>query len=580
MKESTPRPQLLDVPTTVYTGAEPSLPLPKTHGPVALVSASGQQFTGEIRDLLRNRLRLVTLLILLPGLFFFLKNLADFPAMAPLVQVDQIFLGTVMVAVAAFAALLWSRRPLALRALRGIEVATFGLVALFFAWQQYEQFHGGGIFYAAGHADALCAECPEEDPSGGVSMVHVAAISSTLRWFFLIVLYGVFIPNTGRRCAWIVGSAALTPLVLTAGAALAHGQFGPDLISGLSDMAVVMGLAVAVAVFGSSRIQVLQREAFEARQLGQYRLKEHLGAGGMGEVYLAEHLLLRRPCAVKLIRPDQAGDGTSLQRFEREVRTMATLTHWNTVEVFDYGHSEDGTFYYVMEYLPGLNLDTLVARYGPLQPERAIHFLRQVCRALREAHGIGLLHRDIKPSNVFACERGGVFDVAKLLDFGLVQDLGLTGTPDKLTLKGTILGSPPYVSPEQAKGKNDLDPRSDIYSLGGLAYYLLTGQPPFVRENALQMLLAHAYEPVVPPADLNPAIPADLQAVVLRCLEKDPEKRYPNVEALEKALAACDPADLWTEERAALWWKTEAIKSGKETRTELVPTVSSGLGVP
>src|SRR5262249_37161065 len=159
-----------------------------------------------------------------------------------------------------------------------------------------------------------------------------------------------------------------------------------------------------------------------------------------------------------------AGDPTTLQRFEREVQAMATLTHWNSVEVFDYGHAQDGTFYYVMEYLPGQNLEALVQRHGALAPGRAVHFLRQRCPALRGAHGTGLLHRDIKPSNVIACTRGAVPDVAKLLDFGLVQSSGLGADAGRLTVQGTILGSPPYMSPEQAAGKGDLDARSDIYS--------------------------------------------------------------------------------------------------------------------
>ena len=266
-------------------------------------------------------------------------------------------------------------------------------------------------------------------------------------------------------------------------------------------------------------------------------------------------MLLRRPCAVKLIRPDQLSDPTNLQRFEREVRAMATLTHWNTVEVFDYGHAEDGTFYYVMEYLPGKDLETLVERTGPLSPGRAIHFLRQVCRALREAHGVGLLHRDIKPSNIIACERGGVYDVAKLLDFGLVQSTGLGKGADKLTLVGSVVGSPPFMSPEQATGREDLDARSDIYCLGGVAYFLLTGQAPFVRDTPMQMLLAHAYEEPKPPTDLRPDLPRDLEEVILRCLKKKPEERFADADTLEKALAACVDAGEWTEEAAAAWWR-------------------------
>jgi serine/threonine-protein kinase len=285
-------------------------------------------------------------------------------------------------------------------------------------------------------------------------------------------------------------------------------------------------------------------------------------------VYLAEHVLLRRPCAVKLIRPDQAGDPATLQRFEREVQAMATLTHWNTVEIFDYGHADDGTFYYVMEYLPGLSLQELVERSGPVPPARAIHLLRQVCRALREAHGIGLIHRDIKPSNILVCERGGTPDVAKLLDFGLVQQTSLDDQAEKLTVVGTIVGSPPFMAPEQAMGTGKLDARGDIYSVGGVAYFLLTGQAPFVRDTALQMLMAHAYEPVIPPGRLRGDLPEDLQAVILRCLEKDPEKRFPDAESLEKALAGCADADGWTEEAARQWWQDASKQERAERTTE------------
>src|SRR5437763_6726167 len=220
-----------------------------------------------------------------------------------------------------------------------------------------------------------------------------------------------------------------------------------------------MATAVAIAVFGSHKIRALYEEVHEARRMGHYRLKDVLGFGGMGAVCLAEHVLLRRPCAIKVIRPDQAGDPRTLIRFEREVQATATLTHWNTVEIFDYGHTEDGTFYYVMEYLPGMNLEDLVEQHGPMPPERAVHFLRQVCQALREAHSIGLIHRDIKPSNIFACERGKVYDVAKLLDFGLVKGVGTEGDKVKLTRDGAFTGSPAFMSPEQALGRNHLDAR-------------------------------------------------------------------------------------------------------------------------
>src|SRR5262245_60391171 len=255
-------------------------------------------------------------------------------------------------------------------------------------------------------------------------------------------------------------------------------------------MAFWLALAVAVAVHGSYRIEVLRQEAVASRRLGQYQLKQCIGSGGMGDVYLAEHVLLRRPCAIKLIRSERAGDPTNLARFEREVQATATLTHPNTVEIFDYGHAADGTFYYAMEYLPGISLDELVRRHGPLPAARVIHLLRQVCGALQEAHTAGLIHRDIKPGNVLVCQRGGRHDVAKLLDFGLVQVHGLNPDGQQLTQEGAIAGTPAYMSPEQAAAKADLDGRSDLYSLGAVAYFLLTGQPPFVRDSAVQTLSA------------------------------------------------------------------------------------------
>ncbi|MBV9124626.1 MAG: serine/threonine protein kinase [Planctomycetes bacterium] len=317
----------------------------------------------------------------------------------------------------------------------------------------------------------------------------------------------------------------------------------------------MMATAAVIAVFGSHKIRQLQEKAYEAQRIGQYRLKEVLGFGGMGAVYLAEHVLLRRPCAIKLIRPDQAGDPRTLIRFEREVRATATLTHWNTIEIFDYGHTEDGTFYYVMEYLPGKNLEDLVEQHGPMPPERAVHLLRQVCQALREAHGIGLIHRDIKPSNIFASERGQVYDVAKLLDFGLVKTMGLEDASVKLTRDGAFTGSPAFMSPEQALGGDQLDARSDIYNVGAVGYFLLTGQLLFDRPSTLQMLHAHAYEPLVPVPEFHDKVPTDLQEVILRCLEKEPNRRFPDAGTLEKALAACQSAGRWTAEQAEEWWR-------------------------
>lgn len=524
----------------------------------------GSAFQGALSSLLQRRLLFVALLTVAPSLIFFVLDLIDTNLPPHLSGPARIFHGGVTLVTALMAVVLWRWEHLSLRPLRIIELVIFGSLATFFAWLQYRDFNHGPLSEAF--------HCPQAP-----LILRQAVGNTSTRWFFLIVLYGVFIPNTWRRCLLVSLGLALTPLILTPLAASRDGPIDPEMFFALLEMATLAALAIAIAVFGSYRLQLLQAQAFEAQQLGQYRLGKRLGSGGMGEVYLAEHLLLRRPCAVKLIRPEQAGDPTTLQRFEREVQAMATLTHWNTVEIYDYGHADDGTFYYVMEYLPGQNLEHLVNCYGPVPPARAIHLLRQVCGALHEAHNVGLLHRDIKPSNIIACERGGVFDVAKLLDFGLVQETALGKDGDRLTHHGTVIGSPPYMSPEQAAGKSQLDARSDIYSLGAVAYFLLTGQAPFVRETAMMMLMAHAYEPVIPPAKLRQEVPDDLQAVVLRCLEKDPSRRFPDAHSLEQALAACAAADQWTPEQAALWWHEHPLPTPGETEPR--PDVPTQIAV-
>ncbi len=235
----------------------------------------------------------------------------------------------------------------------------------------------------------------------------------------------------------------------------------------------------------------------------------------MGDVYLAEHRMLKRPCAIKLIRREQSSDAHTLARFEREVRATARLSHWNTVLIFDYGRNDDGVFYYAMEYLPGLSLDNLVRRYGPMPPARVIYLLRQACDALHEAHEAGLVHRDIKPANLFAAYRGGHHDVAKLLDFGLVKTLQ-GGDGIQLSREDTIAGSPLYIAPEQVVYNQPPDRRADIYSIGAVAYYLLTGHPPFLGSSAMEVMVSHMRDPVVSPTQVRPEVPSDLAEVVLR----------------------------------------------------------------
>lgn len=537
-------------------------PAPATRCRVALDGPSSQ-FDTELARLLHARLFLVACLAFVPFALFLARDLADPNRDAAFGPVALALRVGVCAFLGGLALLLWPRRSWALCPLRKLELALLAVLAGYFGWLQvWGASHPSTLFYVA-----------ESYPE--LELVRLWIDRTATRWFFLIVIYGVFIPNSWQRTLVITGLISLLPIVLTP---LAADRAPREVLHGVLDLFILLGTGVAVAVFGSYRLQLLQRQAFQAQQLGQYRLKRRIGSGGMGEVYEAEHLLLRRRCAIKLIRPDQTRDPAVLDRFEREVQAMATLTHRNTVEVYDYGHADDGTFYYVMEYLPGMTLEQLVARHGPVPPERAIHFLRQMCRALREAHGIGLLHRDIKPSNIIACERGGEPDVAKLLDFGLVQTNWPEGEAKKLTMQGMVLGSPPFMSPEQAAGRSDLDVRTDIYSLGGVGYFLLTGRQPFERETAMELMLAHAYEEVEPPSAIRPEVAGDLEAVILRCLSKKAAGRYADAAELEKALMACESAGAWTEERAAAWWRE--VGGPPETSPEMPTRTPTFTAVP
>ncbi len=284
--------------------------------------------------------------------------------------------------------------------------------------------------------------------------------------------------------------------------------------------------------------------------------------------------MLKRPCAIKLIRHELAGNPRIFARFEREVRATAALSHWNTIEIYDYGRNDDGSFYYVMEYLPGLSLSQLVHRHGPMAPARVIYLLRQACDALGEAHESGLVHRDIKPANLMSAYRGGHYDVAKLLDFGLVKTLSQDQSIH-LSQEGTVAGSPLYMAPEQIMNTGPADARTDIYALGAVAYFMLTAQPPFSGENAMAVMIAHTRDPVPPPSQIKPGIPSDLAEVVLRCLAKDPNDRYPNTSCLAEALNACADAANWSPQHAAEWWRSHG-QTAPPAATAARTTAQSG----
>ncbi len=310
----------------------------------------------------------------------------------------------------------------------------------------------------------------------------------------------------------------------------------------------------AAGLFGYSVVaRRLRSQVDRARQLGRYEIESLIGKGGMGTVYLARHALLRRPTAIKVLNTDRAGK-EGLARFEREVQTTSQLCHPNTVEIYDYGSTADGTFYYAMEYLQGETLAEIVRHDGPFSEARTLSILQQVSGSLAEAHEAGLIHRDIKPSNIMLCIRGGVYDFAKVLDFGLVRSAKQTQDA-ALTDVSTLTGTPLYMSPEAIRDAGSIDVRSDVYQLGLIAYYLLTGRPPFTAESPMDVMLKHASEPPRPPSEtLGRPVSPDLEKLVLDCLSKQPDERPENAGALLRRLEQCPVEGSWSQTDAIAWW--------------------------
>jgi serine/threonine-protein kinase len=376
-----------------------------------------------------------------------------------------------------------------------------------------------------------------------------------------VVTFPLVVPNTrGKVVVATIASALMDPL----GAVLhiASGVPPPplqDAILAYSPTVVAAGLGIAISrmVF---RISV---EASRARELGSYRLVEPLGAGGMGEVWRAEHRMLARPAAIKLIRTDSQSGVSSRdlqRRFEREARATAKLTSPHTVQVYDFGTTEEGTFYYVMELLEGFDLETLVRQFGPVPPERAIQILHQACLSLAEAHARGFTHRDIKPANIYVCHYGIQYDFVKILDFGLVKSTGTLDTVDgTLTAVGTIAGTPGYMSPEMALGR-EVDSRADIYSLGCVGYWLVTGRPVFEEESAVEVLMDHARTPPPRLSERAPGpVPPMLEEVLLACLAKSPDERPQSADEVAAALEKIALPESWTPSRAGRWWQENGV---------------------
>jgi serine/threonine-protein kinase len=585
------------------------LPSVASHRLTHFSRKNGGDDKAELRTLLHRRLKVGCQLILsLVGLLLLRRLvLQGVDLHGKLFDLGLLVGATVMLA--ATLTFLWRRPDLSITKLRRLESVVFLSMLSYQAVMQYLWLCGGKSysqltpsFAQDGNSAALWILLPERELS---FRAHDGILLASMAWAFpwscYLLGYILYIPTTMRRILTLLGATYGLIVVSTAAAVLTQ----PELTASYLQLAGLLGVFLIpssiMSVSAVRKIDTLQRQVSEARRLGQYTLRRKLGVGGMGEVYLAHHRLLRRPCAVKLIRP-AAANPSSLVRFEREVQAMASLTHPNIVEIFDYGHTEDGTFYYVMEYVPGLSLEELVRRYGHLPPERVVYLLTQICDALREAHGVGLIHRDIKPANILVCARGNRYDVVKLLDFGLVQRVSGPGSQSTLatqpvpqfdvdsaepesdalylnvTLGGSLLGTPAYMSPEQIIGDRALDARTDIYSIGGVAYYLLTGHPPFLTGYAVELMAAHIGEAVKPPSQHCAGIPADLEAVVLRCLEKDVEQRFPDTSSLADALRSC--AGGWSVAQAKSWWRSHRATTADESKLSDEHETLQELGAP
>jgi serine/threonine-protein kinase len=385
---------------------------------------------------------------------------------------------------------------------------------------------------------------------------------------YMLLVYAVYVPSTARHTLVVAG---LMTVPLLGSIFLAFSAWDPALHDPpaapwpkgeVGDMAYpatlvtafFWAIVVAMAASFSHTIYGLRKAVSDIRRLGQYTLEEKLGEGGMGVVYRASHAMLRRPTAIKLLLPERSGKD-ALARFEREVRRTAMLTHPNTVTVFDYGRTTEGVFYYAMELLEGATLQEIVEVDGPQPAERVIHLLEQAAGSLAEAHDAGLIHRDIKPGNILVVDRGGIADLVKVVDFGLVKDVRSPSTEATITTTESITGTPLYMAPETITAPDTVDARADIYALGAVGYWLLTGTHVFRGNTVMEVLAHHLHSaPERPSVRLNASVDSDLEKVLLACLAKRPDDRPASAHALRDQLRACFAARRWTNIRAAQWW--------------------------
>ncbi len=409
-----------------------------------------------------------------------------------------------------------------------------------------------------------------------------------------ILFYPAIVPNTPKKTLVTSLLAASTePLALY----LSHLRGVPVNLSAFYLLWAFLPNYVCafMSVIPVKIIYQLGHQVRRARELGSYRLEEPLGRGGMGEVFRATHQMLARPAAVKLIRPEILGSSAPaaarviVERFRREAEAAASLRSPHTIGLYDFGVANDGTFFLVMELLDGLDLETLVERFGPLPPERVVHILRQACASLEEAHTRGLVHRDIKPSNIFTCRLGLDVDFVKVLDFGLVKAID-DGAREAtlLTAPDSTTGTPAYIAPEMVRGDRVADHRVDIYTLGCVGYWLLTGRLVFEAPNAIQLMYQHANAMPIPPSQRSELeIPSELDSVILACLAKYPEDRPQTAGELSRRLATA-VSTTWTDDQAHRWWdrhhpastRAEPVESDTQMLTKTIDSTWESVDTP
>ena len=461
------------------------------------------------------------------------------------------------------------------------EIASIALAALMFLYVRYSPHSSQrkaevGLLYIVINAAGVAL-------LNNLAKAPATSYTGQLSWNTVVILIGaMIIPGTPTKMlVTALIAASMDPFAVW----LAHlrGMPVPSVVN--TFVLFMPNYACAmVAIVPSRVVQGMSRRLRHVQELGSYHLIELLGRGGMGEVWRAEHHLLARSAAIKLVRPELLGASgalearSMLQRFQREAQATSALSSPHTIRLFDFGVTDDHTFYYVMELLAGRDLESLVREFGPVRPDRAMFMLRQVCHSLAEAHAQGLVHRDITPANIYVCRMGLDYDFVKVLDFGLVT-YNERRTMERSLLSGahTTTGTPAFMAPEVIL-ESSVDARADIYAVGCIAYYLLTGQLPFEAETPMKMFVQHLQAVPVPPSERTEVpVPREIDALVLACLEKDPSRRPQNIEAVVEMIDRYRPRDAWNNAAAKAWWDRHLVDlSGPRSISEN-PTQSASV---